>query len=186
MEDSRIIDLYWQRDPAAITETGAKYGGYCRSIARNLLADLRDAEECVNDTWLRAWNAMPTDRPDHLGAFLGTITRRLACSRWRAAQAAKRGGGELPLLLEELEGCVPAVPSAAQAAEDRELAESVNRFLRSLPEWECSVFLRRYWYGEPLQVIAERYAMKLNTVKSSLYRTREKLRDHLEQEGIQV
>ena len=94
MEESRIIDLYWQRDPAAITETGAKYGGYCRSIARNLLADLRDAEECVNDTWLRAWNAMPTDRPDHLGAFLGTITRRLACSRWRAAQAAKRGGGE--------------------------------------------------------------------------------------------
>ena len=186
MEDQRIIELYWQRDQTAISRTDDKYGGYCRTIAYRLLRDEQDSEECVNDTWLRAWNAMPTHWPDHLGAFLGRITRHLACSRWRERQAAKRGGGELPVLLEELTACVPSVPSAAQEVEDRELERLINAFLRALPERECNVFLRRYWYGESLAEIADRYAMKLNTVKSCLYRTREKLRDHLEKEGIRL
>lgn len=183
MEDSRIVELYWRRSGDAIAETDRKYGRYCYAIAYNLLSSSRDAEECVNDTWLGAWNAMPDNRPQYLAPFLGKIARRLALNRFRLDRAEKRGGGELPLVLEELEECVPAVPSAAQAVEDGALEEEINRFLRALSTRDCDVFLRRYWYGESLAEIAKRYGLKLNTVKTSLYRTREKLRRHLEEEG---
>ena len=184
MEDCHIVELYWQRNDDAITQTHAKYGGYCYTIAYHLLANAQDAEECVNDTWLRAWNAMPTSRPARLAPFVGKITRSLALDRWRAARAQKRGGGELPLMLEELEECVPAFPSAAQAVEDAELEQSVNRFLHSLPARDCGLFLRRYWYGETLESISKHSGLKLNTVKTSLYRSREKLRKALEKEGV--
>lgn len=184
MEDSRIVDLYWQRSGDAIAETEAKYGKYCHAIAFRILADEGEAEECVNDTWLGAWNAMPVHRPEKLKFFLGKIARSLACNRYRAGRTAKRGGGEMPMVLEELGSCVPTAPSAAQAAEDRELEDMINRFLYTLPRRDCHIFLRRYWYAEPLKVVAERYGMRLNTVKSSLYRSREKLRKALEKEGI--
>ncbi|MDO4316089.1 MAG: sigma-70 family RNA polymerase sigma factor [Oscillospiraceae bacterium] len=184
MEDSRIVELYWQRSADAITETHAKYGSYCYAIARNILGSAQDAEECVNDTWLGAWNAMPVHRPERLGPFVGKITRSLACNRRSAARAEKRGGGELPLVLEELGDCVPAAPSAAQAAEDRELERALNRFLRTLPERSCNIFLRRYWFAEPLADIAARYGLNQNTVKTNLFRSREKLRRYLEKEGI--
>lgn len=184
MEDSRIVDLYWQRSADAITETHAKYGNYCYAIAHNILANAQDAEECVNDTWLGAWNAMPVHRPERLAPFVGKITRALACNRYNAARAEKRGGGQLPLVLEELGDCVPAAPSAAQAAEDRELEQALDRFLHTLPEQACSIFLRRYWFAEPLADIAQRYHLNTNTVKTSLFRSREKLRRYLEKEGI--
>lgn len=183
MEDKDIITLYWERSEEAIRATAAKYGGYCAAIIRRVLGDGRDSEECLNDTWLGAWNAIPDNRPQYLAPFLGKIARRLAFNRFRADRAEKRGGGELPLVLEELGGCVPVVPSAAQAVEDGELEAEINRFLYALPPRDCDVFLRRYWYGESLAEIAGRYGLKLNTVKTSLYRTREKLRRHLEQEG---
>ena len=123
-------------------------------------------------------------RPERLAPFLGKITRSLACSRYQALHAQKRGGGELPLVLEELGDCVPAAPSAAQAAEDRELERAVDRFLHTLPEQACNLFLRRYWFAEPLADIAARYHLKPNTVKTSLFRSREKLRRYLEKEGI--
>ena len=125
MDDSRIVELYWRRSGDAIAETSRKYGGYCYAIAYNLLSSVRDAEECVNDTWLGAWNAIPDNRPQYLAPFLGKIARRLAFNRFRADRAEKRGGGELPLVLEELGGCVPVVPSAAQAVEDGELELSL-------------------------------------------------------------
>ena len=121
MEDSRIVELYWRRSGDAIAETSRKYGGYCYAIAYNLLSSVQDAEECVNDTWLGAWNSMPDNRPNYLAPFLGKIARSLAFNRFRAGRAEKRGGGELPLVLEELGDCVPAAPSAAQAVEDGEL-----------------------------------------------------------------
>ena len=183
MEDHRIVDLYWSRNPEAIRRTGEKYGHYCRSIAQNILPDRRDAEECVNDTWLNAWNAMPENRPGLLAPFLGKITRNLAFTRWRAARTEKRGGGELPLLLEELAECVPSA-GAFQAVEAAELAEAVNCFLRTLPERECNVFLRRCWFTEPVGNIAKRYGMREATVRTSLFRTREKLRIYLEKEGL--
>lgn len=183
MEDHAIIELYWSRNPEAIQRTGEKYGGYCRTIARNILPDRRDAEECVNDTWLGAWNAMPEDRPSLLAQYLGKITRNLAFDRWRAGRTEKRGGGELPLVLEELAECASSADTL-QAVEAAELEAAVNRFLHTLPERECSVFLRRYWFTEPMADIAGRYGMREATVRTSLFRTREKLRRHLEKEGF--
>ena len=183
MEDHAIIDLYWSRNPEAIQRTGEKYDGYCRTIARNILPDRRDAEECVNDTWLGAWNAMPEARPVLLAPFLGKITRNLAFDRWRASHTEKRGGGELPLVLDELAECVSSADTL-QTLEAAELGETVNRFLRTLPERECNVFLRRYWFTEPMANIARRYGMREATVRTSLFRTREKLRRYLEKEGL--
>ncbi len=184
MEDQRIIELYWQRNEAAIAATAAKYGSYCGRVARNILSSPEDVEECLSDTWLGAWNAMPPHRPSRLSLFLGKITRSLAFDRYRAGASQKRGGGQLPLALEELAGCVPTVPGADQAAEERDLERAMDRFLHTLPERDCSIFLRRYWYVEPLAEIARRYGLNLNTVKTSLYRSRRKLKQYLEKEGI--
>lgn len=186
MNDQQIVDLYWRRDETAITATQAKYGPYCRRIAANILPDIQDAEECVNDTWLGAWNAMPPHRPLHLPAFLGRITRNLAVDTLRSHTAKKRSGGAYQVALEELADCVPALPGAEQAAEDRELEEIVGRFLRTLSERDCNVFLRRYWYVDSLEEIARRYGLREGTVKTCLFRTRYKLRAYLEKEGISV
>ena len=121
MEDSAIIDLYWAREERALTETDTKYGHMCRSIAYQILQDRWDSEECVNDTWLRAWNAMPPQRPTILSAFLSRITRNLSLDRYKAARAEKRGGGQMPLALEELGDCVPAQTSVEDSVELREL-----------------------------------------------------------------
>ena len=186
MEDSAIIDLYWAREERALSETDTKYGGYCRSIAPNILKNREDSEECVSDTWLHAWNAMPPQRPSILSSFLGRITRNLSFDRCRRQNAEKRGGGTLPLALDELSECVAAPGRVEQALEARELAEAIDRFLRTLPERECSIFLRRYWYVDSVQDIAARYALRENTAKSILFRTREKLRRYLAGEGIIV
>lgn len=183
MEDHAIVDLYWLRKPEAIQESGRKYGAYCKAIAFNILHNPQDAEECVNDTWLNAWNAMPENRPSLLAPFLGKITRNLAFTRWRAGHAEKRGGGELPLILDELAECA-SPDDTLQAIEAAELEEAVNRFLRTLPEQECSVFLRRYWFTEPMAEIARHCGMREATVRTSLFRSREKLRRHLEKEGL--
>lgn len=186
MEDHEIITLYWQRNEGAIAATASKYSGYCGRVAQGILASPEDVEECLSDTWMAAWNAMPPHRPDRLSLFLGKITRSLAFDRFRAGRAEKRGGGELPLALEELADCVPTVPGAEQAVEDRELEQMINRFLHTLAERECNIFLRRYWYAEPLPDIARRYSLRLNTVKTSLYRSRMKLKRYLEKEGVSL
>lgn len=186
MEDRQIIELYWQRDEAAIGETDAKYGVYCFSVAQNILTNREDAEECVSDTWLRAWNTMPPQRPSYLRLFLAAITRNLSFDRYRARSAAKRGGGEVESALEELEECVPGSADPAAEVEAQELAESVNRFLRGLPQRDCDIFLRRYFYVEPPAEIAERYQLKKSHVLVLLSRTRQKLKDHLTKEGYAV
>ena len=186
MEDSRIIDLYFARSEDAIAQTDAKYGAYCRAIAMNILKSREDSDECVSDTWLHAWNAMPPQRPSILSSFLGRITRNLSFDRCRRQNAEKRGGGSLPLALDELSECVPSSVRVEQTLEARELAEAIDRFLRTLPERECSIFLRRYWYVDTVQEIAARYALRENTAKSILFRTREKLRRYLAGEGIIV
>ena len=185
-EDSKIIDLYWARKEQALAETDAKYGNYCRTIARNILRNFEDTEECVSDTWLHAWNSMPPQRPGILSAFLGRITRNLSFDRCKYQQAAKRGGGALPLALDELGECIPASGRVEHELEQKELAAAIDRFLRTLPEKDCNLFLRRYWYVDSISVIADRYGMKENTVKSILFRTREKLRKFLGEEGIAV
>lgn len=186
MEDERIIDLYWAREEQALSETECKYGGYCRTIARGILHSPEDAEECVSDTWLGAWNAMPPKRPSLLSAFLGRITRNLAFDRWKAAHADKRGGGTMPLVLDELDECIAAREGVESALDGKLLTRTIDAFLRTLPERECSIFLRRYWFVESVHSIAVRFGLKENSVKSILHRTREKLRNHLEQEGFTV
>lgn len=184
MEDTQILDLYWRRDQRAILESQASYGKYCLSIAFHILRDREDSDECVNDTWLRAWNSIPPSRPNRLAVFLGTITRNLSLDRLKRKRAAKRGRGEVELVLDELTECIPSAYSTEDAVETAELSRMIDRFLHTLPEQECNVFLRRYWYVEEYLEIARRYDMKLNTVKTSLFRTRVKLKKFLEQEGI--
>lgn len=186
MEDSQIIDLYWARAEQAVQETDHKYGGYCRAIAHNILKNQEDSEECVSDTWLHAWNAMPPQRPNVLSSFLGRITRNLSLDRYKAAHAEKRGGGSLPAALDELSECVPARGTVEQSMDERELGAAIDRFLRTIPERQCNLFLHRYWYAESISQIAARYGLKENTVKSMLFRTREQLRKFLQKEGIAV
>ena len=184
MEDSQIIALFWQRNEDAIGATDEKYGPYCLSIARNILDIPEDARETVNDTYLGAWNAMPPHKPESLPAFLGKLTRRIAINRYHANRAAKRGGGETALALEELSQCIPAPAGVEDTLAEKELAQLLNRFVRSLPETQRQVFLLRYWYLEPVKVTAKRFGFSESKVKSMLQRTRNKLKRELEKEGI--
>ncbi len=184
MEDSRIVALYWERDESALTLTRRKYGAYCHAIAWQILHSREDAAECENDTYLRAWNAMPPDRPHGLRAYLGAITRRLSLDRWRERKSQKRGGGEVALSLEELGECVSHPDTVPMAVEAGETAAILSDFLRSLPSAECDVFLRRYWYLDSVAQIARRYGYSESKVKMTLKRTRDKLRAVLEKEGI--
>ena len=182
MEDSQIVELYWAREERAVGETAQKYGPYCRSVSWNILRDLQDVEECLNDTWLQAWNAMPPQRPVVLRAFLGRITRNLSLKVYEKNHAQKRGGGQICLALEELEDCLSDGPELRLEA--AELSRFLDRFVRTLPQRDGMIFVCRYWYLEPVAEIARRYRLAVGTVKSSLHRSRNKLRISLEQEGL--
>lgn len=186
MEDRRIVDLYWQRDETAIAETENKYGRFCFSIANNILRNREDAKECVNDTWLGAWNAMPPHRPEILSTFLGKITRRLSLRKWRARTAEKRGGGSMELSIEELEECVPSGQRIDEGLETAELAEIISTFLEALPPEERRVFMRRYWYFDSIRDISRRFGFGESKVKMMLKRTRDKLLICLQKEEIWV
>lgn len=180
MEDKQIVGLYWAREESAIHETAVKYGNYCHSIAYNILRDQQDAEESVNDTYVDAWNTIPPNRPSVLSTFLGKITRRISVDRWRIRNAKKRGGDEVVLALDELEECVSGSDDVELRAQRNELITEIHRFLDSLPETERRIFLLRYWYLEPTQLIAEKYRFSQSKVLSMLHRIRGKLRKHLE------
>lgn len=183
MEDNRIVELFWQRNERAISETALKYEKYLHSISYQILTDTEDAEECVNDTYNDAWQSMPPHRPFVLSTFLGKITRRISIDRWRMKNAIKRGGGELPLVLDELEECVSGVDNVEKEIERREVQELLNSFLETLPVTERRVFLCRYWYMDSVQSLAEQFGFSQSKVTSMLYRTRAKLRTVLEKEG---
>ena len=184
MDDQAIIELYWERSEDAISKTAAKYGGYCYTIAYNILSNNEDAEESVNDTWLAAWNTMPPRRPKLLAAFLGKMTRYISLDRWKNRTARKRGGGEVPLVIEELEECISGEDSVEKEYLQKEFAKSLNQFVEDLPDVERKVFLCRYWYMDSIETIAERFGFSESKVASMLHRTRGKLRKMLEQEGI--
>ena len=186
MQDQDIIALYNARNEQAITESSTKYGYYCTSIALNILHNMQDAEECVNDTWMRAWNSIPPTKPNHLQLYLGGITRHISLDRFRKNNAAKRGGGELMLALDEMHDVVASDADVPSQIAEQEFSESFNRFLRSLPERECNIFIRRYYYLDPIPLIAKRYGLSVANVQKILSRTRNKLRAHLEKEGYAV
>jgi RNA polymerase sigma-70 factor (ECF subfamily) len=184
LEDSKIIELYFKRLEAAITETSLKYGKYCRKIAFNILSNNEDTEECVNDTYLQAWNSIPPTKPFILSTYLGKITRNLSLNKYKLLNAKKRGSGEVTLALNELTECIPALGGIEEELENDMIAQAINRFLRTLSEVECNIYLRRYWYLAPISAISERYSFSSSKVKSMLYRTRKKMKSYLEKEGI--
>ena len=183
MDDELIIQLYWDRSESAISETDRKYGAYCNSIAYGILQNKEDAEESVSDTYMDAWNSMPPHHPSILATFLGKITRRISIDRWRSKTRLKRGGGEIVLALEELEQCIAGGQSPEQEIEQKKLAQAINDFLDELPVQERRVFLARYWYMDSIREIAAHFKFSQSKVLSMLFRTRNKLRQHLEKEG---
>ena len=184
MDDQKIVELYWARDEEAIRHTADRYGQYCYAIAYNILSVREDSEECVNDTYLDAWNSMPPHRPSVLSAFLGKITRRIAIDRWRESHAQKRGGGEMALALDELSECVASQSDVTREVETLEVAAGVQKFLNTLPDTERRIFVRRYWHMESVASLAARFGYGQSRVKSMLHRTRAKLRRYLEEEGL--
>ncbi len=184
MDDSCIVALYWSRDPDAIRESDRKYGAYCFSIAHRILHSNEDSEECVNETWLRAWNAIPPQRPQRLSLFLAKITRNLALDTLSARSSQKRGGGDIHLLLDELAECLSSESDPASEYEARELGQFVRRFVNHLPERDRSIFLRRYFFTETAAEIAARFGITENHVLVILSRTRKKLKLHLQKEGF--
>lgn len=180
MEDRDIVALYFARSEDAIRETDAKYGAFCRRVARNILTRHEDAEECVNDTYHTAWNRMPPTLPASLRAFLGRITRDLAIDRFRADHAQKRGAAQL---LSELDECVPAEMNTERLIEERELIESVENYLRSLDPDDRALFIRRYWYGEAVKELAKACGLSAAQATQKLRRLRLKLRDALTEEA---
>ena len=183
LPDEAIVNLYFDRSEEAIAACQIKYGKSCHTIAYNILRSDEDAEECVNDTWLRAWNAIPPERPARLGAWLFAVTRRLALTRYEHKTAAKRYGGP-EASLEELAECVTA--GSLTLADEVALSQAINSFLASLPTRTRMIFMRKYWYMDSIADIAKALGMTESAVKVSLHRTREKFRKHLDKEGITV
>ncbi len=184
MEDSRIVELYWQRNEDAIKETDGKYGAYCFAIANNILHSKEDSDECVNDTWLNAWNSIPPQKPTRLQIFLGKITRNLSFNRYNSRSAKKRGGGEIVLVLDELAECIACESDVESEYELKELERCINLFVSILPERDCNVFVRRYFFTEPVADIAKRYSLTESNVAVILSRTRKKLKNYLIREGF--
>ncbi len=182
MEDAEIIALYHARSEQAIADSEQKYGGYCRSIAQNLLAAAEDARECVNDTWFAAWRRMPPALPACLRVFFGRITRNIAVSRWRKANAARRGAGA-ELLLGELEDCLPAA-SPEQAVDSAALTACIDRWLDSLAPAQRALFVRRYWHGESVKALAEAAHTTPARMAQQMYGLRTALRKTLEEEEL--
>ncbi len=186
MTDEKILELFWNREESAITETAARYGKYCHVIAKNILFNDEDSEECVNDTWLNAWNAIPPHRPSVLRAFLGKLCRNLALNRYDYQRADKRGGGEMPLVLEELGDIVGQESEMEQMPDRIALTNCINGFLEKEEEMSRKVFVRRYWYMSSVKEIAEEYDFSESKVKMMLLRARKRLMIELEKEGIAV
>lgn len=186
MEDQAIIELYFKRSEQALAESDLKYGHYCGKIALNILRNREDAEECVSDTWFRAWNAIPPERPNILKAFFGRITRNLSLNRLELLHADKRGGGESNVLLDELAECVADAGAAEWSADRAVITDVLNRFLEGLPETNRIVFVRRYWYMETVAEIARELSCGESRVKMMLMRGRRELAKQLKEEGIDV
>lgn len=183
MEDSEIVALYWARDEKAIAETAAKYGAYCSSIAVHILGDASDAEECVNDAYFSAWNAIPPHKPRFLSTFLGKLVRNLAFNRYNIRHAQKRGGHETTVILDELAEIVSDKENVENSVDERELIRELETFLRGLPQEKRWLFLRRYWYSDSISDIAREIGKTENAVSVELNRIRKKLRDYLTKRG---
>ena len=186
MEDQEIVRLYWDRNEQAIAVSSEKYGAYCTSIARNILPDRSDAEECVNDTWFRAWNSMPPHRPAVLAAFFGKITRNLSFDCYKKLHREKRGGYNVDLVLDELAEVVSGKDDPEKAVQQKELMQEINRFLQTLPKEKRYMFILRYWYADSIPSIAGRFHVNRDNVSVILNRVRKQLRVYLTERGYDI
>ncbi|MBQ2902081.1 MAG: sigma-70 family RNA polymerase sigma factor [Agathobacter sp.] len=184
MDDSKIIALYFDRSEQAISETAKKYGRYCHYIAFQILHNTEDSEECVNDTYFRAWSVIPPKHPEHLRTFLGKITRNLSLNKWEKQIAQKRGNGQCEQVLEELIECIPSENNVEKIVEDRFILEILNDFLYKLPADKRKIFVCRYWYFSSIKEIAKAYGISESKVTVTLFRTRQMLKEVLEKEGV--
>lgn len=186
MDDAKIVQLYWDRNEQAIPAAADKYGNYCTSIAKNILGNREDAEECVNDTYLNAWNSMPPHRPSILSTFLGKIVRNLSFNRYKHNTADKRGGGELPMVLDELSDLVSGRDDVEQEIDHKELVKAIDTFLDGLPADKRSIFISRYWHTDSISEIAIRHGMTDGAVSMTLNRLRLKLHNYLLERGFEL
>lgn len=184
MNDNYIVGLFWERSELAIEKTQEKYGPYCESIAKRILGSQSDAEECVNDAILKAWNSIPPNRPESLSAYLGKITRNTALNRYSQSRAKKRSSSNEAVLGEVLEIIPPS--ESTDFTEEITIRDAVNRFLRKLPDNTRIIFVRRYWFMSSINEIASDLGLSQSNVKVTLMRTRDLLREHLKKEGINV
>lgn len=184
MDDKKIIELYFDRSEQAISETAKKYGRYCHYIAFHILHNQEDSEECVNDTYLRAWNAIPPKQPERLRTFLGKITRNLSLNKWEKLTAQKRGAGQTEQVLEELMECIPSENNVEKVIEDKFILEILNDFLDKISADKRKLFVRRYFYLSSIKEIARDYGISESKVTVTLFRTRQMLKEVLEKEGV--
>lgn len=181
MQDHEIIDLYFARDERAILNTEQKYGSYCKTVAMNILHDDSDSDECVNDTYLAAWNSIPPQKPERLGAYLAKLTRNISLNRYKSRTTERRGGGEFALSLDELDDCVADTDISSE-----ELGKLITDFLYTEKKEARQVFIRRYFYGDSIEDISKRFIFSESKIKSMLHRTRLALREYLTQNGVYI
>ena len=185
MDDVKIVELFWERSEDAIRYAQEKYGTYCYYIAYNILYSEPECEECVNDTYLRAWDTMPPEKPIALSAYLGRITRNLALDRLAYQKREKRDSA-FATVLDEVSEMLPDTSTMPESTDDVALHEAINSFLRSLDADTRIIFVRRYWYDSAISEIAADYSLPVGTVKSTLSRTRKRFREYLQKEGIYI
>ncbi len=185
MEDSAIIARLLRREEDAISDLSAKYGPYCRTIARNILSNEADAEEVLSDTWLKAWNAIPPERPDNLSAWLGAVVRHGAYNLWKRNHRQKRDAG-LDMMLDELADCLPAPETPESTLDGKALTEELNRWLGSLPKEDRILFVRRYWYGDSVADLAKAVGVRPAQMAKKMFQLRQKLKQTLERNGYTV
>ena len=186
MTDEGIVNLYWDRNEAAITETDLKYGRYCFSISYNILSNKEDSDECVNDTYNAAWNSMPPQRPVFLSSFLGKIVRNISLNRYKENKTQKRGGSQIELILDEIGDVASDMPGPDDRVIQTQMVKAINEFLAGLPAEKRIMFVRRYWYADDIGAIAKRMGMSANNVSVEIRRVRLKLRGYLIERGFDV
>lgn len=185
MEDVQIIGLFWKRDENAIREADRKYGAYCFTIASHILSDKEDAKECVNDVWQKAWESIPPNRPKNFRAWLGKVCRNAALNIWNRDHAQKRNRG-MDVLLSELEECIPSSQTVEKEIENQAISACISTWLTTLPKEERILFVRRYWFGDPVKKLAKEKGISPEKLAQIMYRLRKDLKKALEKEGIQL
>ena len=186
MEDKDIVQLYFARNEQAIVETSVKYGNYCTSIAMNILNNPEDAEESVNDTYLKTWNSIPPHKPNILSTFLGKIVRNLSFNKYKANHTMKRGGNEISVILDEISEIVSNNESVEDEVITKELEKAINDFINTFSDLKRYIFIRRYWYSDKISVIAYQCGKSENYVHVELNRIRKQLRNYLIERGYEL